>query len=46
MRLAATTVAKNAEKLWKDMGVLSLTFLAYTQMDGKLAVEMYVTFSF
>jgi hypothetical protein len=46
MKLAAATVAKTAEKLWKDMGVLSLTFFAYTRMDGKFVVEMYVHFLF
>jgi hypothetical protein len=44
MKLAGATVAKAADKLWKDMGVLSLTFFAYNRTDGKYAVEMCVTF--
>lgn len=40
--MAGQTIAKSAEKHWKDMGILTLTFYTYTRPNGTVVAEMYV----
>jgi hypothetical protein len=36
-KLAGPTIGKAAEKYWEDMGVVTLTFYAYTRPDGRIS---------
>jgi hypothetical protein len=38
--MARQSVKDNADKLWTDMGVHTLTIFAYSRNDGRLLVDL------